>query len=115
MSPTLSGWAWATTATYVAKDDTQVTRAQSPAISLSGLGGASPCGRAARLSASAILSGNSSRISTNSSAWMRCTSLAGMGTMLFATLKDGSFGFATPTLAREGPASEGERQRCGGG
>ena len=24
--------------------------------------------------------------------------------MLFATLKDGGFGFATPTLAREGPS-----------
>ena len=70
-----------------------MTSAPSPPISLSpgGLGGASPGGRAASLSARAILSGSSSLISTNSSAWMHRTIFAGMGAMLFVTLNGSVF------------------------
>ena len=94
MSATRPGCTWATIATYVANEETHVTSALSPPISLSpgGLGGARPEGRADNLSARAILSGSSSRMSTNSSAWMRRTSFAGTGAMLFATLNGKVFG-----------------------
>lgn len=44
-------------------------------------------GRASRLSAYATLSGSSSHMSTYSNAWMRQTSLAGMGARLLARWK----------------------------
>ena len=70
MSPTHSGCACATMATYVAKEEIHVASALSPLISLSpgGFGGTRSGGRAANLSASAMLSGRGSRMSTNSSA-----------------------------------------------
>ena len=104
MSPTRDGCASATIATYVANDETQVKRALSPAISLSpgGLGGAKPCGKAASRSARARLSGSSSLMSIYSSAWMRLTSLPGIGTMLFATLNGGLGCF--PVAGSGGPA-----------
>ena len=51
-------------------------------------------GDTARYSARAMLSGSSSRMSTNSSAWIRWTSFAGTGAIVLATLKGGSFGLA---------------------
>ena len=88
MSATRSGWVSATIATYVANEETQVISALSPPISRS-LGGfvcVTPEGSATSRSAMAILSGRSSRISTNSRAHILLTSFAGMGAMLFATL-----------------------------
>ena len=66
----------------------------------SGLEGASRDGRADSLSARAILSGKSSRISTYSNACIFFTSLAGIGTKLLVNLKGVAFGLGAVLVTR---------------
>ena len=96
-------------ATYEEKDETYVMREP---ISLSSAcfdGWPRRRGSASSRSARAMLSGRSSRISTNSRAWIRLTNLAGTGGRLLARRNGGEAGEATAALDTEG---RDERAAC---
>ena len=91
-------------ATYVENVDTHVIREPISLCSVC-LEGWPRSGRASRRSARAMLSGRSSRISTNSSAWMRLTSLAGTGGRLLARRNGGVAVAAVAVVDAAGRAS----------